>query len=149
MALTSYDEEDKRPIIGFDMGGTSTDVSRYDGQYEHVFETVLDGITIQSPQLDVNTVASGGSSRLFFRNGLFAVGPESAASHPGPTCYRKGGPLAITMPISSPVVWPSRCSPRSLAQKKTKVWIKKAAKRRSKSLPNRSTPLRAAIRSSA
>lgn len=96
MALTSYDKEDKRPIIGFDMGGTSTDVSRYDGQYEQVFETTLDGITIQSPQLDVNTVASGGSSRLFFRNGLFAVGPESASAHPGPTCYRKGGPLAIT-----------------------------------------------------
>ena len=96
MALTSYDEEDKRPIIGFDMGGTSTDVSRYDGQYEQVFETTLDGITIQSPQLDVNTVASGGSSRLFFRNGLFSVGPESASAHPGPTCYRKGGPLAIT-----------------------------------------------------
>ncbi|EST04498.1 Hydantoinase/oxoprolinase [Kalmanozyma brasiliensis GHG001] len=96
MALTSYDAEDKRPIIGFDMGGTSTDVSRYDGQYEQVFETTLDGITIQSPQLDVNTVASGGSSRLFFRNGLFTVGPESASAHPGPTCYRKGGPLAIT-----------------------------------------------------
>ncbi|SPO29546.1 related to 5-oxoprolinase [Ustilago trichophora] len=96
MALTSYDAQDKRPIIGFDMGGTSTDVSRYDGQYEQVFETTLDGITIQSPQLDVNTVASGGSSRLFFRNGLFAVGPESASAHPGPTCYRKGGPLAIT-----------------------------------------------------
>lgn len=96
MALTSYDAKDKRPIIGFDMGGTSTDVSRYDGQYEQVFETTLDGITIQSPQLDVNTVASGGSSRLFFRNGLFTVGPESASAHPGPTCYRKGGPLAIT-----------------------------------------------------
>ncbi|EPQ31462.1 uncharacterized protein PFL1_00797 [Pseudozyma flocculosa PF-1] len=96
MALTSYDSQDGRPIIGLDMGGTSTDVSRYAGAYEQVFETVLDGITIQSPQLDVNTVASGGSSRLFFRNGLFAVGPESASAHPGPTCYRKGGPLAIT-----------------------------------------------------
>ncbi|PWY96824.1 hypothetical protein BCV70DRAFT_114756, partial [Testicularia cyperi] len=96
MALTSYDEQDARPIIGLDMGGTSTDVSRYAGQYEQVLETTLDGITIQSPQLDVNTVASGGSSRLFFRNGLFTVGPESASAHPGPTCYRKGGPLAIT-----------------------------------------------------
>ncbi|KAN0061276.1 hypothetical protein ACQY0O_006122 [Thecaphora frezii] len=96
MALTSYDRDDGRPVIGLDMGGTSTDVSRYAGMYEQVFETVLDGITIQSPQLDVNTVASGGSSRLFFRNGLFAVGPESASAHPGPTCYRKGGPLAIT-----------------------------------------------------
>lgn len=96
MALTTYDKNDGRPCIGFDMGGTSTDVSRYAGHYEQVMETTIDGVTIQSPQLDVNTVASGGSSRLFFRNGLFVVGPESASAHPGPTCYRKGGPLAIT-----------------------------------------------------
>lgn len=96
MALTSYDPTDGRPCIGFDMGGTSTDVSRYAGRYEQVMETTIDGVTIQSPQLDVNTVASGGSSRLFFRNGLFVVGPESASAHPGPMCYRKGGPLAIT-----------------------------------------------------
>ncbi|WFD18100.1 5-oxoprolinase (ATP-hydrolyzing) [Malassezia caprae] len=96
MALTTYDKDDGRPCIGFDMGGTSTDVSRYAGQYERVMETTIDGVTIQSPQLDVNTVASGGSSRLFFRNGLFVVGPESASAHPGPACYRKGGPLAIT-----------------------------------------------------
>lgn len=96
MALTSYDKNDGRPCIGFDMGGTSTDVSRFAGRYEQVMETTIDGVTIQSPQLDVNTVASGGSSRLFFRNGLFVVGPESASAHPGPTCYRKGGPLAIT-----------------------------------------------------
>ncbi|WFD29420.1 5-oxoprolinase (ATP-hydrolyzing) [Malassezia sp. CBS 17886] len=96
MALTTYDRADCRPCIGFDMGGTSTDVSRYAGRYEQVMETTLDGVTVQSPQLDVNTVASGGSSRLFFRNGLFVVGPESASAHPGPTCYRKGGPLAIT-----------------------------------------------------
>ncbi|WFD36349.1 5-oxoprolinase (ATP-hydrolyzing) [Malassezia cuniculi] len=96
MALTSYDKDDGRPIVGFDMGGTSTDVSRYAGKFEQVMETTIDGVTIQSPQLDVNTVASGGSSRLFFRNGLFVVGPESASAHPGPTCYRKGGPLTIT-----------------------------------------------------
>ena len=96
-ALTSYDPETKTPIIGFDMGGTSTDVSRYGaGRYEHVFETTTAGVTIQSPQLDINTVAAGGGSRLFFRNGLFVVGPESAGAHPGPACYRKGGPLAIT-----------------------------------------------------
>ena len=96
-ALTSYDAETKTPIIGFDMGGTSTDVSRYGaGRYEHVFETTTAGVTIQSPQLDINTVAAGGGSRLFFRNGLFDVGPESAGAHPGPACYRKGGPLAIT-----------------------------------------------------
>ena len=96
-ALTSYDPETKTPVIGFDMGGTSTDVSRYgDGRYEHVFETTTAGVTIQSPQLDINTVAAGGGSRLFFRNGLFVVGPESAGAHPGPACYRKGGPLTVT-----------------------------------------------------
>ena len=96
-ALTSYDPETKTPVIGFDMGGTSTDVSRYgSGRYDHVFETTTAGVTIQSPQLDINTVAAGGGSRLFFRNGLFVVGPESAGAHPGPACYRKGGPLTVT-----------------------------------------------------
>ncbi|KAJ2968922.1 hypothetical protein NQ176_g8938 [Zarea fungicola] len=96
-AITSYDENTKTPVIGFDMGGTSTDVSRYgEGRYEHVFETTTAGVTIQSPQLDINTVAAGGGSRLFFRNGLFVVGPESAGAHPGPACYRKGGPATVT-----------------------------------------------------
>lgn len=96
-ALTSYDPETKIPVIGFDMGGTSTDVSRYgNGRYEHVFETTTAGVTIQSPQLDINTVAAGGGSRLFWKNGLFVVGPESAGAHPGPACYRKGGPLTVT-----------------------------------------------------
>lgn len=96
-ALTSYDPATGTPVIGFDMGGTSTDVSRYgSGRYDHVFETTTAGVTIQSPQLDINTVAAGGGSRLFFRNGLFVVGPESASAHPGPACYRKGGPLTIT-----------------------------------------------------
>ena len=96
-ALTSYDPKTGIPVIGFDMGGTSTDVSRYgSGRYEHVFETTTAGVTIQSPQLDINTVAAGGGSRLFFRNGLFVVGPESAGAHPGPACYRKGGPLTVT-----------------------------------------------------
>jgi 5-oxoprolinase (ATP-hydrolysing) len=96
MANTGYDEMDGRPVLGLDMGGTSTDVSRYAGRYEQVFDTTIAGVTIQSPQLDVNTVASGGSSKLFFRNGLFVTGPESASSQPGPACYRKGGPLTIT-----------------------------------------------------
>ncbi|CAI2166519.1 8586_t:CDS:10 [Funneliformis geosporum] len=87
-ALTSYNKEENIPVIGFDMGGTSTDVSRYNGHYEHVFETTTAGITIQAPQLDINTVAAGGGSCLFFRNGMFVVGPESAGAHPGPTCYR-------------------------------------------------------------
>lgn len=96
-ALTSYDPATKIPVIGFDMGGTSTDVSRYgSGRYDHVFETTTAGVTIQSPQLDINTVAAGGGSRLFWKNGLFVVGPESAGAHPGPACYRKNGPLTIT-----------------------------------------------------
>ncbi|KAL7269300.1 hypothetical protein RUND412_008047 [Rhizina undulata] len=95
-ALTSYDPETKIPVIGFDMGGTSTDVSRYGGRYEHVFETTTAGVTIQSPQLDINTVAAGGGSRLFWKNGLFVVGPQSAGAHPGPACYRKRGPLTVT-----------------------------------------------------
>lgn len=96
-ASTSYDPETDIPVIGFDMGGTSTDVSRFgSGRYEHVFETTTAGVTIQSPQLDINTVAAGGGSRLFWKNGLFVVGPESAGAHPGPACYRKGGPLTVT-----------------------------------------------------
>ncbi|KAL4805926.1 5-oxoprolinase [Aspergillus unguis] len=95
-ARTCYDAASKTPVVGFDMGGTSTDVSRYGGHFEHVFESTTAGVTIQSPQLDINTVAAGGGSILFWRNGLFVVGPESASSHPGPACYRKGGPLTIT-----------------------------------------------------
>ncbi|CBF78035.1 hypothetical protein AN8779.2 [Aspergillus nidulans FGSC A4] len=95
-ARTSYDASSGTPVVGFDMGGTSTDVSRYGGTFEHVFESNTAGITIQSPQLDINTVAAGGGSILFWRSGLFVVGPESASSHPGPACYRKGGPLTVT-----------------------------------------------------
>ncbi|TFK83245.1 5-oxoprolinase [Polyporus arcularius HHB13444] len=95
-ALTSWDEEKKIPIIGIDVGGTSTDVSRFAGRYEVVYETTTAGVTIQSPQLDINTVAAGGGSCLTFRNGLFLAGPASAGAEPGPACYRKGGPLAVT-----------------------------------------------------
>lgn len=95
-AQTTWDEDEKIPIIGFDMGGTSTDVSRFAGTYEHTFETTTAGIMIQSPQLDISTVAAGGGSILSWRNGLFCVGPESASSHPGPACYRKGGPPTVT-----------------------------------------------------
>lgn len=78
------------------MGGTSTDVSRYDGSLELVFETTTAGVSIQAPQLDISTVAAGGGSRLFLRSGMFYVGPESAGAHPGPVCYRKNGYLAVT-----------------------------------------------------
>ncbi|XP_045523846.1 5-oxoprolinase isoform X2 [Pieris brassicae] len=95
-ALTSYQRDTNLPVIGFDMGGTSTDVSRYAGTLEHVHEATTAGVTIQAPQLDINTVAAGGGSMLFFRSGLFAAGPESAGAHPGPACYRKNGPLTVT-----------------------------------------------------
>lgn len=95
-AATSWDPTEKTPVIGFDMGGTSTDVSRFDGHLEHVFGSKVAGVLIQSPQLDINTVAAGGGSILTWRNGLFYVGPESAGAHPGPACYRKGGPLTVT-----------------------------------------------------
>lgn len=73
-ARTSYDG--KSPVVGFDMGGTSSDCSRFGGSFEHVFETTTAGVSILCPQLDVNTVASGGGSILFWSNGLFKVGPE-------------------------------------------------------------------------
>ncbi|KAK0398342.1 hypothetical protein QR680_002542 [Steinernema hermaphroditum] len=96
VTLTAYDKTTKEAVIGFDMGGTSTDVSRYAGEFSHVVETVTAGVTIQAPQLDIHTVAAGGGSRLFFRDGLFVVGPESAGSNPGPVCYRKRGYLTVT-----------------------------------------------------
>jgi 5-oxoprolinase (ATP-hydrolysing) len=75
-ATACYDKEKDIPIIGFDMGGTSTDVSRFSGSYDHVFETVAAEVTLQTPQLDINTVAAGGGSILHWKNGLFAIGPD-------------------------------------------------------------------------
>ncbi|CAI5745208.1 unnamed protein product [Peronospora destructor] len=83
-------------VIGFDMGGTSTDVSRFDGKFEHVLESVTANVTVRAPQLDIQTVAAGGGSRLYYKNGLFLVGPESVRAHPGPVCYRKNGYLSVT-----------------------------------------------------
>ncbi|KAJ6437457.1 5-oxoprolinase [Purpureocillium lavendulum] len=95
-AQSCFDPADETPVIGFDMGGTSTDVSRYSGKHDHVFESETAEITLQTPQLDINTVAAGGGSILHWKNGLFAIGPDSAGAHPGPVCYRKGGPLTVT-----------------------------------------------------
>ncbi|TGZ66496.1 hypothetical protein CRM22_005298 [Opisthorchis felineus] len=94
-AKTSFDG--KQPVVGFDMGGTSTDVSRFGGELEHVFETTTAGVSIQAPQLDVNTVAAGGGSCLSYSGGLYRVGPESAGAYPGPVAYGNvGGKLTIT-----------------------------------------------------
>ncbi|MDY7010349.1 MAG: putative hydro-lyase [Planctomycetota bacterium] len=83
-------------VIGFDMGGTSTDVSRYDGQYERVFETITAGVRIQAPMMNINTVAAGGGSIISFIDGRMRVGPDSAGANPGPACYRRGGPASVT-----------------------------------------------------
>mmetsp|Transcript_1761 Transcript_1761/g.2874 ORF Transcript_1761/g.2874 Transcript_1761/m.2874 type:complete len:1237 (-) Transcript_1761:767-4477(-) len=93
---TRLAQTESTQYVGFDMGGTSTDVSRYAGHYDHVFETTTAGVTIQAPQLDIHTIAAGGGSKLTFENGLFHVGPQSVGAHPGPVCYRKGGELAVT-----------------------------------------------------
>lgn len=93
---TCFENFSDKATLGFDMGGTSTDVSRYDGKFEHIFDNVIDQIALNTPQLDINTIAAGGGSILFWKNGMFVVGPESAGAHPGPACYRKGGPLTVT-----------------------------------------------------
>jgi 5-oxoprolinase (ATP-hydrolysing) len=83
-------------LIGFDMGGTSTDVCHFAGEYERSFETELAGVRIRAPMMEINTVAAGGGSILSFKDGRFQVGPESAGAIPGPASYGKGGPLTVT-----------------------------------------------------
>lgn len=83
-------------IIGFDMGGTSTDVSHYDGAFERVFDTSVAGVRIRAPMMHIHTVAAGGGSILHFDGSRFRVGPDSAGANPGPACYRCGGPLTVT-----------------------------------------------------
>jgi 5-oxoprolinase (ATP-hydrolysing) len=83
-------------IIGFDMGGTSTDVALYDGAFERAFETEVAGVRIRAPMMAINTVAAGGGSILHFDGARFRVGPDSAGANPGPACYRRGGPLTVT-----------------------------------------------------
>ena len=83
-------------LIGFDMGGTSTDVCHFNGEFERSFETEVAGVRLRAPMMDIHTVAAGGGSILSFRDGRFQVGPESAGADPGPACYRRGGPLTVT-----------------------------------------------------
>ncbi|WP_306188381.1 hydantoinase B/oxoprolinase family protein [Streptomyces sp. MK5] len=83
-------------VIGFDMGGTSTDVSHYAGVYERVFTAQIAGVRLRAPMLDIHTVAAGGGSVLHFDGSRYRVGPDSAGADPGPACYRGGGPLAVT-----------------------------------------------------
>ncbi len=83
-------------IIGFDMGGTSTDVSHYAGEFERAFETKVAGVRVRAPMMAIHTVAAGGGSILAFDGARFRVGPQSAGANPGPACYRRGGPLTVT-----------------------------------------------------
>ena len=83
-------------LIGFDMGGTSTDVCHYAGEYERSFETEVAGVRMRAPMMNIHTVAAGGGSILSFQDGRYQVGPESAGANPGPACYRRGGPLTVT-----------------------------------------------------
>jgi 5-oxoprolinase (ATP-hydrolysing) len=83
-------------VIGFDMGGTSTDVSHFAGEYERAFETEVAGVRMRAPMMLIHTVAAGGGSILHYDGARFRVGPDSAGANPGPKCYRRGGPLAVT-----------------------------------------------------
>ncbi len=83
-------------VIGFDMGGTSTDVSHYAGEFERAFETQVAGVRMRAPMMSIHTVAAGGGSILSFDGARFRAGPQSAGANPGPACYRRGGPLAVT-----------------------------------------------------
>ncbi len=83
-------------IIGFDMGGTSTDVTHYAGEFEKVYETEVAGVRMRVPMMNIHTIAAGGGSLLKFEDGRFRVGPKSAGANPGPVCYRRGGNLAVT-----------------------------------------------------
>ena len=85
-----------RQLIGFDMGGTSTDVSHFAGEYERAFETEVAGVRMRAPMMLIHTVAAGGGSILRFDGARLRVGPDSAGADPGPKCYRRGGPLAVT-----------------------------------------------------
>ena len=83
-------------LIGFDMGGTSTDVCHYAGEFERSFETEVAGVRMRAPMMSIHTVAAGGGSILSYRDGRMQVGPESAGANPGPAAYRRGGPLTVT-----------------------------------------------------
>ena len=83
-------------IIGFDMGGTSTDVTHYAGEYERAFVTEVAGVRLRAPMMRIHTVAAGGGSICTFDGARFRVGPQSAGANPGPACYRRGGPLTVT-----------------------------------------------------
>ncbi len=96
LGLVSAASQGPLRVIGFDMGGTSTDVSHYAGEFERAFETKVAGVRVRAPMMAIHTVAAGGGSVLAFDGARFRVGPQSAGANPGPACYRRGGPLTVT-----------------------------------------------------
>ncbi len=96
LALAGESADASVKVIGFDMGGTSTDVSHFAGEFEREFETQVAGVRMRAPMMSIHTVAAGGGSILDFDGARFRVGPQSAGANPGPASYRRGGPLAVT-----------------------------------------------------
>lgn len=120
-------------VIGFDMGGTSTDVALYDGGFERALETEIAGVRLRAPMLAINTVAAGGGSVLQFDGARLRVGPESAGAHPGPACYRNGGPLTVTdanvlVGKLQPQHFPAIFGPQGNAQLDRQIVVEKFAK---------------------
>ena len=139
-------------LIGFDMGGTSTDVSHYDGEYERAFETEVAGVRMRAPMMLIHTVAAGGGSVLHFDGARFRVGPDSAGANPGPKCYRRGGPLAVTdanvlvgklIPDFFPKIFGARSEPaarrRRGESRPSPNWPKRSAANRRKRSPTASS----------
>ena len=127
--LAGYDR-----LIGFDMGGTSTDVCHYAGHYERSFETEVAGVRMRAPMMNIHTVAAGGGSILTFRDGRFQVGPESAGANPGPACYRRGGPLTVTdcnvmLGKLQPHHFPSVFGPDAGSAAGPETWCAKSSRR--------------------
>ena len=112
-ALAGFDH-----VIGFDMGGTSTDVSHYANEYERVFMNQVAGVRLRAPMLDINTVAAGGGSVLHFDGNRYRVGPDSAGAAPGPACYRGGGPLTRHRRERDTRPHPGRALPGSLRSRR-------------------------------
>ena len=159
-------------VIGFDMGGTSTDVSHYAGELEREFETQVAGVRMRAPMMSIHTIAAGGGSILLFDGQRQRVGPDSAGANPGPACYRRGGPLTVTdcnvmlgkiqpacfpegvrrptamkrsMPAScaaSSSSWPRRSNAPRASGARPRRWPKASCASRSRTWPTRSSSSR-------
>ena len=125
-------------VIGFDMGGTSTDVSRFDGTYERVYETEVAGVRLRAPMMAIHTVAAGGGSILHYDGARLRVGPDSAGADPGPACYRRGGPLALTDANVMIGKLSGEFFPRSSGRMATHRWTRMWCARNSRRWPKRS-----------